>query len=233
MTKNNILNTLKSLSNNGIKLICIDFDNTLLSINTYGRWDGDSIELSNYVRPIFIKFIRNCIKKKIHVAIVSFSPQENTIRECLEHYFKDIIHHIHIKTNNMKYKPNKTFCKLLKTKLVLKRKVPMILSVCNDIYYRTGDIVYPKHTLLIDDDWNNIKTAKKSGYKTYYFNQDSDVRMLADLKTIEHFSKPTSYSFIYADVCKLILVLSVIILLFWRERTTTDMNTRLVTVKVK
>ena len=108
----------------------------------------------------------------------------------------------------------------------------MILSVCNDIYYRTGDIIYPQHTLLIDDDWNNIKTAKKSGYKTYHFNQDSNIRMMSDLKMIEHFSKPTTYSFIYADICKWLLVLSIIILLFWRERTTTDTTTRLVTVKV-
>jgi len=232
MTKNNILNTVKSLGNNGVRLVCIDFDDTLLSIHTNGRWDGDPIELSNYIRPVFVKLIRSCVKKNIHVAIVTFSPQEQTIRICLEHYFKDILHHIHIRTNNMDNKPNKTFCKLLKKKLVLKRKVPMILSVCNDIYYRTGEIIYPKHTLLIDDDLNNIKVAKKSGYKTYHFSNNSDVKIISDLNTKEHFSKPTTYHFIYADVCKWILVVSVMILLFWRERTTKDMTTRLVTVKV-
>lgn len=232
MTKNNILGTLKSLSNKGIRLICIDFNNTFLTLDTNGRWDSDPIELSNYIRPIFIKFIRSCVKKKIHVAIVSFSPQENTIRSCLEHYFREIMGHIYIKTGNMNNKPNKTFCKLIKKKLILKRKVPMMLSICNDIYYRTGEIISPKQVLLIDDEWNNIKTAAKSGFKTYHFNQDSDIRMLADLRTIEHYSKPTTYTFIYADFCKLILLLSIIIFLFWKDRNTTIMDKRLVTVKV-
>ena len=58
MTKNFIIKTLDRLISTGIKLICIDFDNTFISINTYGRWDGDAIELTNYIRPIFVKFIR-------------------------------------------------------------------------------------------------------------------------------------------------------------------------------
>ena len=48
MNYNKIGKTLNCLISKGIKLICIDFDNTLLSISTYGRWDDTAEKLIKY-----------------------------------------------------------------------------------------------------------------------------------------------------------------------------------------
>ena len=227
--------TISNLKSQQIKLICIDFDNTLISIHTYGKWKDNPKKLVKYVRPIFIKFIKKCIQRKINIAIVSFSPQEQVIRTVLNNIFGKQSKKILIKTTNQKYKPDKIFCKINRKKLILKRKVPMILSVCNKIYKKKKIIIMPHQILLIDDDYNNINIAKKSGFKTYLFNRYSEKNIMSDLQKeaikSKLNSKPTTYTFIYADACKLLLILAVILFLVWKDRTTKTMGTKLITVK--
>lgn len=229
--------TVYNLKCKKIKLICIDFDNTLISIHTYGKWNDNPKKLVKYVRPIFIKFIKKCLQRKINIAIVSFSPQEQVIRIVLNSIFGKQSKKILIKTTNQKYKPDKIFCKINRKKLILKRKVPMILSVCNKIYKKKKITIMPPQILLIDDDYNNINIAKKSGFKTYLFNKYSEKNIMNDLgkedvnSTVN--SKPTTYTFIYADACKLLLILAIILFLVWRDRTTKTMGSKLITFQTK
>ena len=80
------------------------------------------------------------LQRKINIAIVSFSPQEQVIRTVLNSIFGKQSKKILIKTTNQKYRPDKIFCKINRKKLILKRKVPMILSVCNKIYKKNKKI---------------------------------------------------------------------------------------------
>ena len=93
----------------------------------------------------------------------------------------------------------------------------------------------PHQILLIDDDYNNINIAKKSGFKTYLFNRYSEKNIMSDLQKeaikSKLNSKPTTYTFIYADACKLLLILAIILFLVWKDRTTKTMGTKLITVK--
>ena len=235
MKKSHTSKTVKYLYKNGIRLICIDFDGTFISIHTKGKWDKSAIKLTDYIRPVFINLIRTAVKKGISIAIVSFSPQEEIIRECLNHYFQEYMDSIYIVTSNQKRNPKETFCKVNKDKLILKRKVPMILSLCNEIYKKTNKMILPKNTLLIDDDPMNIKIANLSGFKTYLFNKYSEKKMLSDLlkKQDDPNTKPTTYTWVYADTCKIILIMAVIVFLFWKDKNTTTMSSRLVTVKLQ
>jgi hypothetical protein len=235
MNSDSIIQTLNCLTRKGIRLICIDFDNTFISIPTYGKWSGNPIDLADYARPILIQFIKKCIQRNIYIAIVTFSPQENIVKECLKYIFKSDFDKIYIKTSNHNYKNcNPKYCKLLKKKIKMTRKNPMMISVATDIFIKNNDKILPPQILLIDDSWDNICAARKAGYKVYYFSNEKELSIINDLASskIEHYSNPTTYTFIYADMCKLILVLAIVLFLFWKDRVTTEMTTRLVSVKL-
>lgn len=81
------------LQRKNIKLIAIDFDNTLLSIHTYGYYQGTLDHLLEHIRSTFLYFIQEILdvqsfSQTIHVCIVSFSSQEQLIRRLLELAFK-------------------------------------------------------------------------------------------------------------------------------------------------
>lgn len=229
-----MLKTLKCLIKRPIQLVCIDFDETLLTINTYGEWKIDALELNDYVRIDLITFIKHCLKNKKYVAIVSYSSQYNVIYKCLESFLNDDIKKIYIKTGNQFNKCDKIYCKSLqkKKKIKMKRKNPMILSVCTEIFQKNKIKILPKQVLLIDNDWNNIKLAKQGGFNTYHFNKNSQNIFLDKLQNnIEHFLNKSSYTFIFADACKLILVIILLLFLFFTKKS--NIGTKLITYKIK
>ena len=61
MKKSHTSKTVKYLYKNGIRLICIDFDRTFISIHTKGKWDKSAIKLTDYIRPVFINMIRTAV----------------------------------------------------------------------------------------------------------------------------------------------------------------------------
>lgn len=232
MKQNSIITTLNCLIKKNIRLVCIDFDDTLLSINTFGKWDIDPLELTDYIRPVFIKFINNCLKKNIHVAIVSYSSQNDVIYKCLYYFLKDNINKIYIMTSNKLNQCDKKYCKKIKKNIIMKRKNPMILSVCTEIYFKYKEQLHPNQVILIDNDWNNIKMAKQGGFNTYHFNNNSDNTFFNDLiSNMDHFLNKTSYTFIFADACKLLMVCCLLLFLFFKNKP--KLGTRLVTYKVK
>jgi hypothetical protein len=81
------------LQRKNIKLIAIDFDNTFLSINTSGYYQGTVDTLLEHIRPTFHYFIQEILDspafgQTLHVCIVSFSSQEQLIRKLLQLTFK-------------------------------------------------------------------------------------------------------------------------------------------------
>ena len=76
-----------------IKLVAIDFDNTLLSIHTSGYYQGTVDNLIDYIRSTFYYFIQEILNSSafgqtLHICIVTFSSQEQLIRQLLELAFK-------------------------------------------------------------------------------------------------------------------------------------------------
>ena len=76
---------VNGLKRENIKLVALDFDLTLVSIHTQGRWTGSAETLSKYLRPIFIELISQCLRRDIVVAIVTYSQQTELIARTLEH----------------------------------------------------------------------------------------------------------------------------------------------------
>ena len=72
--------TINLLRKSGVRLLAIDFDNTLLSFHTGGAWNGSIDELIRGIRPFLAQLIDSCLKTDdIFVAIVTFSPQRELI----------------------------------------------------------------------------------------------------------------------------------------------------------
>ena len=66
-----------------VLMVCFDFDKTLVDIHTGGRWTGSAEELARHVRPCFRFLIPELFKEKIHVCVVTYSGQEQLIRDTL------------------------------------------------------------------------------------------------------------------------------------------------------
>jgi hypothetical protein len=81
------------LQRKNIKLIAIDFDNTLLSIHTSGYYQGTVDNLLEHIRSTFHYFIQEILdspsfSQTLHLCIVTFSSQEQLIRKLLQLAFK-------------------------------------------------------------------------------------------------------------------------------------------------
>lgn len=77
------------LQTKGIKLVAIDFDNTLLSIHTSGYYQGTVDNLIEHIRSTFYYLIQAILDspafgESLHICIVTFSSQEQLIRKLLQ-----------------------------------------------------------------------------------------------------------------------------------------------------
>jgi hypothetical protein len=69
----------------GIKLLALDFDQTLVSCHTRSQWYGTAEELARHVRPTMRKLIVAAVETGMRIAIVSFSGQCEMVRNAMIH----------------------------------------------------------------------------------------------------------------------------------------------------
>ena len=70
-----------------VKLLAVDFDMTLVSTHTNSRYKGSPLALAKLARPQVKHLIREALRAKIKVGIVTFSNQHNLIRSVLHAAF--------------------------------------------------------------------------------------------------------------------------------------------------
>lgn len=133
-----------------IDMVCIDFDKTLISIHTGGRWYNDIEKLKKYVRVEFIKYINNVLSMNKKISIVTFSNQVNLIDKLMKDIFpnKDIYIYGWLPEN------------------INDGKQKHIELACKDRGISIDRI------LLIDDSYNNIEIAKNNGIKVHLYQEE-------------------------------------------------------------
>jgi len=156
--KNKVLEFLNYLTEKDIKVLTIDFDQTLVMVHTGGQWQSTYQALSDAVRPFFVELITQALLKEFHVAIVTFSFQINLIKKVLCHTYGE-------KMGN-KIKVYGWYPKSYK-KIGKQRHIETCL---NDINSENNISLTNKNVILIDDDNNNINIAKKNNIKTGWLN---------------------------------------------------------------
>ena len=156
--KNKVLEFLNYLAKKDIKVLTIDFDQTLVSVHTGGQWKSSYQHLSLAVRKFFVELITEALLKEFHVAIVTFSFQVKLIKEVLCYRYG--------KEMGNKIKVYGWYPELYK-----KIGKQVHIETClNDINSENNISLTNKNVILIDDDNNNINIAKENDIKTGLLN---------------------------------------------------------------
>lgn len=144
---------VSSLQKCGINFLAIDFDQTLISEHTYGNWQGTVSELASKVRPFFLKLIPVAAANGLQLAIVTFSPQSSIIYGVLQHHFPDIVCNIPIRGQDGSWEYHGVASR--------DGKQSHMASAAEELMQRSGIQITRKTTLLLDDDFNNCKIARR------------------------------------------------------------------------
>ncbi|CAF3507325.1 unnamed protein product [Rotaria sp. Silwood1] len=167
------------LQRKNIKLIAIDFDNTLLSIHTNGYYQGTVDNLLEHLRSTFLYFIQAILDspsfcQTLHVCIVSFSSQEQLIRKLLELAFKTA------KTDRIIIRCNTPeFISHINEQAFLGKEYHLS-SVVTEIATKRNKTIKPHEILLLDDDVRNILIAEKFGHKVLEIRDQINLDILKD-----------------------------------------------------
>mmetsp|Transcript_5528 Transcript_5528/g.12074 ORF Transcript_5528/g.12074 Transcript_5528/m.12074 type:complete len:205 (+) Transcript_5528:210-824(+) len=168
-----------------INFLALDFDQTLISIHTGGRWKGTPTELLSHLRPVFSHLIRLASRQNIHIAIVTFSPQTNCIKSVLEEGFgTELAEYIPIRGNDRTWNYEGSGMR--------NGKQEHMASAAEELMSRPGfeadcgggtndgviEDVRKDTTLLIDDDPNNIRLCLRDGTRAIWFNPKEPLGLL-------------------------------------------------------
>jgi len=155
---------ITKLQENGIRLVCLDFDQTIIRIHTQGHWQGTIDELVESIRKFFLSFIPMAIKAGLKLAVTTFSSQTDLIYQCLKQAFgTEIADAIPIEGSIKKDKNQHI------------KKIQQIIAIGMD----------KSQVLLIDDNENNVNAARKKGYKGLYLDPRNPNQFIKDYLSLK------------------------------------------------
>ncbi|OQS03972.1 ATP-binding Cassette (ABC) superfamily [Thraustotheca clavata] len=169
-----ILHTLDAMQ---CRLMCIDFDKTLLDIHTNGSWSATADELVPHIRPLFTSLVPRLHEHGIHLAIATFSPQQKLINELLHLVFgASIAKAIVVRANCTTWSVEAVDG--LPEHILFNRKHKLGYLVSSAQALPNKEIT-PLNTVLIDDDSNNLHAVSEFGVHTVWFEHDDSIASLA------------------------------------------------------
>ncbi|ETM31071.1 hypothetical protein L914_21295 [Phytophthora nicotianae] len=176
------LEAAAGLKSVGAKLVCIDFDATFVTVHTGGLWSDTAAALRSHVRRFFELLVPLLCESGVNVAIVTFSPQVQLIRDVLQLCFTpEITAQLVIRgddrTWTLTHDQTGTFLPLWQTDgrhLDRKFKLPFMISAALEVQRRSGgqSVICNRDTVLVDDDAVNIRVANDSGVVGVYFDPE-------------------------------------------------------------
>ncbi len=105
-SKNPYERLVDRLIRDGIKMVAVDFDLTLVSVHTNGTWMFTARPLASRVRPGFPEFLSEVLRRGLSLAIVTFSPQVELVRDVLRTVLSEKdVEKICIRGNTSDWKP--------------------------------------------------------------------------------------------------------------------------------
>ncbi|OWF50268.1 uncharacterized protein LOC110450653 [Mizuhopecten yessoensis] len=144
------------LEKKGIRLLAVDFDETLISIHSGGCWKDSAEKLSQHVRPCMRDLMEEALQRNVNVCIVTYFTQPWIIREMLKLVFKRNVEKIYVQANTAEFRE--------KNKHQILGKEAHLAAVCTELYNQKHVIIKPEEIILFDDDTDNIETAVNFGH---------------------------------------------------------------------
>ncbi|CAH0476079.1 unnamed protein product [Peronospora belbahrii] len=168
------------LQSTGTKLVCIDFDATFVNVHTGGLWSASALELRTHVRRFFLLLVPLLCEAHVNVAIVTFSPQVELIRDVLRLSFStQVVNQLVVRGDDRSWYLTQdqtvSFLPLGQTDgrhLDRKFKLPFVISAALEIQQRLGGVICNRDTVLVDDDVVNIRVANDSGIVGVFFDPE-------------------------------------------------------------
>jgi hypothetical protein len=182
---------------NAVKLVAIDCDLTLLGIHTGGGyWSQSAAELATHLRPVFRVFIPEVLGLGCHVAVVTFSPQPQLIKEALEIGLSQegcdasevvvmgrdgraVISGEDGSTCQQMDSPRSCTSASTGRRRGRNHKQKHISTVIKH-FHEAGITLLPNEIFLVDDDSGNVEAAQACGMNAVVFNPDEPYRILQD-----------------------------------------------------
>jgi hypothetical protein len=158
----------------GINFLALDFDKTLVSVHTYGRWSDTSEELATKLRPLFYTLIPLALQNNLCVAVVTFSGQTGLIRDVMRLVFPEQASRIIIRARDNSW-GNMGGSRDGKQKYIASAAAEGEKQLDMSITRNT--------TLLIDDDSSNIEAALSNSVRAILFQPDRVERLFSDIMT--------------------------------------------------
>ncbi|TYZ56983.1 hypothetical protein PybrP1_004582 [[Pythium] brassicae (nom. inval.)] len=179
----------------GTKLVCIDFDATLVGVHTGGTWTHSAADLHRYVRPLFLELVPRLVRRGVHVAVVTFSPQVQLIRQVLALAFAaDVARRLILRGDDASWQLAPAdaagFAPLWQTggrHLDRSCKLPFVISAALQAAGERRERVRNRDTLLFDDDAANVRVVNDSGIAGVYFDPQLETDFPALLKQVRRF----------------------------------------------
>jgi hypothetical protein len=142
-----------------IRLVALDFDLTIVDIHTGGDWDSTARALASHIRPQMRCLIQTALQRGLHAAVTSFSVQEALIQEVITITIP-IASNITVRGGRNRSEPQ--------------GKKKQLAEAIEAVSRSSGEAgLSPLNTILIDDDKNNVRRAKKDGYYSLWLDPDN------------------------------------------------------------
>lgn len=190
--KNSYKEMTDAMAKKGTKLLCLDWDQTVVACHTHSQWYGTAEELSKYVRPVFRKLVAAAMDSGICVAFVSFSGQSALIQDTLRCAFAEDfttartcdISKCLVRCADKKWDVSQDALVLLFPGALDLKDTGKLSHICSAVQYfstqdkENGLVIRPDNIVLIDDDIQNVEKARKHNMTGIHMNPDHPMDFL-------------------------------------------------------
>lgn len=178
---------VKQLVENNVKLLALDFDLTLVSMHTGGRWWGSAETLARSVRPIFRTIIPLCQSAGIEVSIVTMSQQTRLIANVLRLSLQCDTTRIRIRGGEKQKLVTESGAVESVSEIAGCRKQKHISSLLQCRIEHGESALLPHQVLLIDDDSMNVQEALDHENRALLFNPDAPMMLIVGVDPASSF----------------------------------------------
>lgn len=171
---------VRQLVEMNVKVLALDFDLTLVSMHTGGRWWGSAETLARSVRPVFRTIIPYAQSLGIEVCIVTMSQQTKLISNVLHLSLACDTSKIAVRGGGKNHLV-KEDGELDTSSTDGCRKQRHIASVLHSRMQRGSDTVLPCQVMLIDDDSLNVQEALDHEMRGLFFSPDNPMYLVCGI----------------------------------------------------
>jgi hypothetical protein len=165
---------VERIANSGIGLVCLDFDMTLVSTHTGGKWWAGAKCLARCVFAMWRVIVPALIQKGIDVCVVTMSAQTKLVAEVLRVSMPCDTSHIRVRggERGRLFTESGDEESVPSALIAQKGKQCHMNCVLKHRHECGGSNLLPSQVLLVDDDVLNVMEASDAGFCAIAFDPE-------------------------------------------------------------